>query len=88
MIDVLILSYISLIGLDLINLIDLRKLVYSFLLSKRNLRGADKIHKMQSKKDRLSLSYIKEYTIYPKSFRFFFGFRLMNFIMLTKRVHI
>ena len=82
MIDILILSYIFLIGLDLINLIDLRRLVYSFLLSNRNLKGADKIHKMQSKKDRLSLSYIKEHTIYPKAFRFFFGFRLMNYIIL------
>lgn len=81
--NILMLLYILLIGLDLINLIDLRWLIYSFLLSKRNLKGAKKIHNMQSKKARFSLAYIKEYTIYPKAFRFFYGFRLINLFLLV-----
>lgn len=50
----------------------LTTIVYSFLLSKRNEKGAKKIHNQQTKKDRITLSYVKNYTIYPKQcYRFY-----------------
>ena len=57
--------------IDAIVLIDLRRLVYSFLLSKRNIKGAKKIHYAQSRKNKVTLGYIKEYTAYPKEFVLF-----------------
>ena len=71
MVKILIISYIFIVGIDLFNSIDLRKLVYSFLLSKRNIKGAKKIHLSQTLKNRFTLKYIKDYTIYPREFRFF-----------------
>ena len=67
---------------DFVFIIDLRKLVYSFLLSKRNLKGAKKIHKAQTKKARLTLSYIRNYAIYPKHFNFYYKFRAIYFFSL------
>ena len=66
-----IICYVGLICLDLGALFTLRELLYSFLLSKKNPKGAKKIHKMQSKKDKFTLSYIKEYTPYLKDFMFY-----------------
>ena len=54
----------------------LRDLVYSFLLSKRNQKGAKKIHKSQSLKNRLTLSYIEEHAVYQKQFKRFYRLRL------------
>ena len=70
-IEILILLYICLLLLDILYLLDLRKLLYSFLLSKRNLKGARKIHKEQTVKNKILLSYIKQYAIYTKEFIFF-----------------
>ena len=70
MVVLLIIFYLVIAMTDLINLVDLRKLVYSFLLSKRNVKTAKKIHRSQKRKDRLTLSYIAEYTLYQKEFRF------------------
>ena len=70
-IEILILLYICLLLLDILSLLDLRKLLYSFLLSKRNLKGARKIHKEQTVKNKILLSYIKQYAIYTKEFIFF-----------------
>ena len=58
--------------LDIANIGILRDLVYSFLLSKRNSKGAKKIHRIQSGRHKLTLSYIKHYTIYPKAFKRFY----------------
>lgn len=66
-----IIFYVALICWDLGILLTLRSLLYSFLLSKKNPKGAKKIHKMQSKKDKFTLSYIKEYTPYLKDFMFY-----------------
>ena len=63
--------YIVNLIVDYANLTALRDLVYSFLLSKRNIKGAKKIHLMQTRKDRFTLSYIKDYAIYPREYRFF-----------------
>ena len=70
-IEILILLYICLLLLDILSLLDLRKLLYSFLLSKRNLKGARKIYKEQTVKNKILLSYIKQYAIYTKEFIFF-----------------
>ena len=67
----ILLLYIGLILLDCILLVELRKLVYSFLLSKRNIRGAKKIHKSQLMIDKITLAYISDHTIYKKQFCFF-----------------
>ena len=71
MIKVYLVIYFAVFLMDIINVISLRDLVYSFLLSKRNLKGAKKIHNAQTKMMRFTLKYIENYTIYPKEFRFF-----------------
>ncbi len=65
---------------DIILFCDLRELVCSFLLSKRNRKGAEKIHMEQSKWARFTLSYIKNYAVYPKEYAFFHG--LYNAVMI------
>ena len=65
----LIFLYIGIIMLDLISLLSLRKLVYSFLLTKRNIKGAKKIHIQQTRIDRFTLSYISEFAVYKKEFK-------------------
>ncbi len=71
MVKELILVYGSAILFDLMAICDLRTLVYSFLLTKRNHKTARKIHKSQSRKDRFTLYYIREHTLFPKEFRFY-----------------
>ena len=71
MIKILILAYFLLIGLDILNIVDLRTLVYSFLLSKRNKKSAQKIHLEQPRKNKFTLSYIDKYAVYKREFRFF-----------------
>lgn len=82
MIRILVLFYILIFAIDLVNLLDLRTLVYSFLKSKRNSKAAKKIHLSQTKKDRVTLSYIKNYTKYPKEFDFFQKTRLIYSLLL------
>ena len=67
---------------DFVYITRLRELVYSFLLTKRNLKGAKKIHKAQTKKDRFTLSYIRNYAVYPKHFNFYYKFRAIYFFSL------
>ncbi len=74
--------YICIILIDVILFIDLRKLVYSFLLSKRNIKTAKKIHLSQSKKNRITLAYIKTYTIYVKEFCFFQRLMVINMFLI------
>ena len=66
------------IALDLIFLSFLRRLVYSFLMSKRNIKGAKKIHLAQSRKARFTLSYIRNHTKYPKEFDFWHRFYIIT----------
>ena len=61
----------------------IQTLVYGFLLSKRNDKTARKIHRQQSKKDRFTLSYIKNHTIYQKQFRIFYIIRLLYIYSLV-----
>lgn len=78
MIPVIILFYIFLILLDVVLILDLNKLVYSFLLSKRNIKSAKKIHKSQSIQNKLTLAYIKDFTAYPRAFNFFQKIRMIE----------
>ena len=73
----MVLSVVMIVMLDVLLCNDLKNLVYSFLLSKRNIKGAKKIHDQQTKKDRFTLKYIEQYAIYPKEFRFFQSFRMI-----------
>lgn len=74
--------YIVFILSDIILFFDLRKLIYSFLLSKRNRKGAEKIHSEQSGWARFTLSYIKDYAVYPKEYAFFHGLYKASMIWL------
>jgi predicted tellurium resistance membrane protein TerC len=73
----LVLSVVMIVWLDALLCWRLKNLVYSFLLSKRNIKGAKKIHDQQTKKDRFTLKYIEQHAIYPKEFRFFQSFRMI-----------
>lgn len=64
------LALIVILLTDYLLIVFLRRLVYSFLLSKHNIKGAKKIHCSQSYKNKLTLNYIKAYVIYPKQFDF------------------
>ncbi len=59
-----------------------RRLVYSFLLSKRNVRKAREIHREQSVRQRLTLSYIREHAIYPREFSHFHRFYIVSLLLL------
>lgn len=79
---IIIAIYIVFIWSDIILLFDFRKLIYSFLLSKRNRKGAEKIHSEQSCWGRFMFSYIKNYTAYPKECAFFHGLYKASMIWL------
>ena len=78
MVKLLWLSYILLLLSDWLLISYLKSLVYSFLLSKRNKKGAAKIHKAQNAKSKFTLAYIEKHTIYPEQFQFWFRFRLIT----------
>ena len=67
---ILFLLYVMVIGCDILNFFDFRSLMLSFLLSKRNLKGAKKIHRSQSAFDRLTFNYVKNHAIYTKEYNF------------------
>ena len=81
MIELLFILYICLLLHDWVNLDFFRQLIYSFLLSKRNVRSAKKLHKQQSRKDRFTLAYIKNYTPYQKQFSFWQKMRCLYYII-------
>ena len=68
MVEIKICFFILTVLLDISLTEQIRRLVYSFLLTKRNLKGAKKIHEKQSFVSKITLSYIKDYAIYPKDF--------------------
>ena len=78
MIKLIIGFYFLLLLSDVVLFTDFRKLMFSFLLSKRNEKGAKKIHQAQSRSDRFTFRYVKDYTPYQKEFRFFHGFYMVN----------
>lgn len=70
MVKLFFLALIVILITDYFLIVFLRRLVYSFLLSKHNIKGAKKIHCAQSHKNKLTLNYIKVHAIYPKQFDF------------------
>ena len=63
---------------DLILFITFRDLMFSFLLSKRNIKSAKKIHKSQTFLNRLTFNYVKEQAVYKKEYGFFHTFYIAN----------
>ena len=63
--------FILALFVDIFCLVRLRDLVYSFLLSKMKPQFASKIHKEQDFKSKFTLSYIKNYTLFPSEFKFY-----------------
>jgi hypothetical protein len=49
------------------------------LLTKRNHKGAKKIHLAQTKRDRITLAYIKDHAIYEKQFKKIYLMRSIYF---------
>ena len=82
MVDLLTFFLFSLLVLDYGNTTSLRRLVYSFLLSKRNVKGAQKIHNSQPRKDKLTLSYIGKYAIYKREFTFYHRLWIINLVSM------
>ena len=70
---------------DILNIKSLRTLLYSFLLSKHNIKGAKKIHDSQPLKERVFLQYVEKYAIYPKQFKFFYRFWISYISILLPR---
>ena len=81
-----ILQILYIMFLDYAILSVLKEIVYSFLLSKRNVKTAKKIHLQQSKKKRFTLSYIADYTIYPKQFQRFYKVRLCYIYIFVPQI--
>ena len=63
---------------DLILFFTFRDLMFSFLLSKRNMKSAKKIHKSQTFLNRLTFNYVEKQAIYKKEYRFFHAFYIAN----------
>ena len=70
--------YVFLFSLDIILVSTFRGLMFSFLLSKHNKKGAKKIHKSQSAINRFTFGYIKHHTLHPKEYKCFHGFYIVN----------
>ena len=68
MVEIKISIFVALVLFDIILTNKMRALVYSFLLSKHNLKSARKIHSKKSFLSKITLSYIKDYSIFPKDF--------------------
>ena len=74
----LIIFYLMLLLLDIILFITFRDLMFSFLLSKKNKKGARKIHQSQDLSNRFTFNYVKEHAVYKKEFNFFHKFYIAN----------
>ena len=74
MTELLILFYLTLLLLDTDLFITFRDLMFSFLLSKRNQKGAKKIHQSQDRSNRFTFDYVREHAVYKKEFHFFHNF--------------
>ena len=78
MTKLLIILYLMLLLLDIILFITFRDLMFSFLLSKRNKKGARKIHQSQDRLNRFTFNYVRERAVYKKEFHFFHKFYIAN----------
>ena len=82
--DIIFLYYVNLL-FDAATILVLRELVYSFLLTKRNVKSGKKIHQQQSLKERVTLAYIKEYTLYPKKYNLFQKMRVACYVEIIPK---
>ena len=78
MTELMIAFYFLLLLSDVVLFTDFRKLMFSFLLSKRNEKGAKKIHQSQNRFNRFTFNYVKEHAVYKKEFHFFHKFYIAN----------
>ena len=60
----LLVFYIIAIAIDACLIVDLRGILFSFLLSKRNRKKASAIHKSQKFKSRFSFDYVQNHMQY------------------------
>ena len=75
---IMVLSIISIL-LDVNLLIDLRGILFSFLLTKRNRKSANSIHRTQGFGNKLTFKYIEKHTAYVKDFKLYYR---MHFLFL------
>ena len=85
MVKLLIILVCDMVFSDIFNIKNLRTLLYSFLLSKHNIKGAKKIHESQPLTDRVLLKYVEKYAIYQKQFKFLYRFWIAYISMLFPR---
>lgn len=78
----LLVFYIIAIGIDICLMIDLRGILFSFMLSKRNRKSACTIHKSQNFKSRFSFSYVQNLTSFTKPFKIYYIIHLINWIFI------
>lgn len=82
MTNLIIIFYFLLITTDLLLFFTIRDLLFSFLLTKRNRKTAQRIHKAQSFFNRFSFNYVKEHATYQKEYRFFHIFYIANLCLI------
>lgn len=73
----LIFMYIANVCFDLFLSWEQTRLVYSFLLTKKNRKSARALHRSRTFFEKITLCYVKEYTYYPKAYGFLYRFRLI-----------
>lgn len=82
MTEIILILYLLLIIVDVLLYETFRDLMFSFLLTKRNRKGALKIHNAQSAFDRFTFNYVKDHALQQKEFRFFHGFYIFNLYLM------
>ena len=80
--EIITVLYVLLVLSDITIFTDFRGLIFSFLLSKRNIKSAKKIHSSKSFFDRFTFNYVEEHAIYLKEYKFFHNFYLAFLITL------
>ena len=81
MIETIIVLCIISILLDINLMIDLRGILFSFLLAKRNRKSANSMHKAQSFGDKLTFKYVGKHTAYVKDFKFYYRVHFLFLII-------
>lgn len=78
----LLVFYIIAIAIDACLIVDLRGILFSFLLSKRNRKKASAIHKSQKFKSRFSFDYVQNHTDNTSPFKIYYTIHLINWILM------
>ena len=82
---IMVLSIISIL-LDVNLLIDLRGILFSFLLTKRNRKSANSIHRTQGFGNKLTFKYIEKHTAYVKDFKLYYRMHFFVFDFCSNNV--